>query len=211
MYDYSSLFLPIPATWLSISMEQREIFFFQWEEAWSNSLSKQRECSADLSLRLEWKSCLFAHLPLPWNLGVTLTPFAVQIPTTPHYYSFLFQVDICISSHLHLHKLFPTCVLRKDRFYANPMIRWRQYLGWISEVDSTVAADCNCEADVTCEWWILNEVVIGFINLSERASSKLTNFNFTAIYAYSLQYEVLRKHSSELEVPHMLPEHRAIA
>lgn len=135
------------------------------------------------------------------KLRVTLTPFRVQLPLTPHYHSFLFQVDICISLHLHLQKLFPTCILRKDRFYANPMIRWCHYLGWISEVDSTVAADSNSEANVICEWWILNEVVISFINLLERASSKLTNFNLIAIYAYSLQYEVLNKHSNS-EVPH---------
>lgn len=135
------------------------------------------------------------------KLRVTLTPFTVQLPLTPHNQDFLFQVDICISLHLHLQKLFPTCILRKDRFYANPMIRWCRYLGWISEVDSTVTANSNCEANVTCEWWILNEVVISFINLLERASSKL-NFNLIAIYAYSLQYEVLSKHSNS-EVPHM--------
>lgn len=131
------------------------------------------------------------------KLRVTLTPFTVQIPITPHYHSFLFPVHICISPHLHLQKLFPTCILRKDRFYANPMIRRCRYLGWVSEVDSTVAANSNCEANVTCEWWILNEVVIGFINLLKRASSKLTNFNLMATYTYSLQYEALSKHSNK--------------
>lgn len=64
-------------------------------------------------------------------------------------------------------KLFPTCILRKDRFYANPVIRRCSYLGRVSEVDSTIASNSNSKAYVTCEWWILNEVVIGFIDLLE--------------------------------------------
>lgn len=145
------------------------------------------------------------------KLRVTLTPFTVQIPITPHYHSFLFQVHTCISPHLHLQKRFPTCILGKDRFYANPMIRWCRCLGRISEVDSTVAADSNCEADVTCEWWILNEVVIGFINLLERASSKLTNFNVMVIYAYSLNMKYWASTATNSEVPHTLPEPHVLA
>lgn len=62
----------------------------------------------------------------------------------------------------------PTCILRKEWLYSNTMVRRRSYLHRISEVDSTVVSNSNSKTYAVGKWWILSEVVIGFINLLEK-------------------------------------------
>lgn len=114
---------------------------------------------------IRMKSCLDSCLHLPTVLELHLFLLWYKTCTAPHYHSFSIWSLLFIFKWYK--RRFPTCILRKDRLYANPMIRRCKYLGRVSEVDATIASNSNSKAYVTCEWWILNEVVIGFINLLE--------------------------------------------
>lgn len=108
------------------------------------------------------EACLAARHHVLRNLELHLLLLQYRLP---HYHSFLFKhhathrsfsefqfVFNKVKHHPpHKQKFFPTRIFRKDRFYANTVIRRCSYLGRISEVDSTVAADSNCKAYVTCE------------------------------------------------------------
>lgn len=149
IFDDFSVFFQCPTISLqTFFLEQRHFFFSDRKlEATDSPETQIFNCNTP---KIKWESCLLGCLYLPTNLELHFFLLQYKTSTTPHCHGF-FCLKITIHFFLIQNKLFLTCILRKDRFYANPMIRRCSYLGRVSEVDSTIASNSNSKAYVTCE------------------------------------------------------------